>query len=148
VELCTANPDVPIVLDHLGGVLAIGPYAGRRDVARVEWRVSMATLARQTNVIVKVGGLGMSLHHGLRWHREGGASAEQLVAHWGDEVRWCIETFGADRCMFESNFPVDRASVRYADLWAAFEAMAAGSSESERAALFAGTAARTYRLGA
>ena len=144
--LCAAHSDVVIVLDHLGGVLAIGPYAGRREVALAEWRSSMRALARTTNVIVKVGGLGMSLHHGMRWHREGGASVEQLVAHWGDDVRWCIETFGADRCMFESNFPVDRASVSYADLWAAFDAMTADASASERSALFAGTARRTYRL--
>ena len=82
----------------------------------------------------------------MGWHRTGGAGPEQLVEAWGEPIRWCIETFGADRCMFESNFPVDKVSCTYADLWAAFELIAEGCSDAEHDALFAGTA--TARLPA
>ena len=82
----------------------------------------------------------------MGWHRSGGASPEQLVEAWGEPIRWCIETFGPDRCMFESNFPVDGVSCTYADLWAAFDQIVDAFSPAERAALFAGTAQRVYRL--
>jgi predicted TIM-barrel fold metal-dependent hydrolase len=146
IDLCTEHPDVPVVLDHLGGPLAIGSYRGRRHDGLSEWRTSMTALRACRNVVVKIGGLGMSIHHGMRWHRDGGASVEQLVEHWGDEVRFCIDVFGPDRCMFESNFPVDRASVSYETLWQAFDVMVADGSSAERSALFANTAERVYRL--
>ena len=145
VELCHAHPDVPVILDHLGGPLGIGPYAGRRDEVLAAWRAAMADVARCENVVLKLGGIGMPIF-GMRWHHDGGASSDQLVETWGEPVRWCIDTFGADRCMFESNFPVDKVSCTYAALWEAFEAMAAGASPAERDALFAGTATRAYRL--
>jgi len=146
VELCRAHPDVPVVLDHLGGPLGIGPYAGRRDEVLADWRRSMQHIAACENVVLKVGGIGMPVF-GMRWHHEGGASPEQLVDTWAEPIRWCIETFGADRCMFESNFPVDKVSCTYADLWAAFDLIAADASEADRADLFAGVAMRAYRLG-
>jgi predicted TIM-barrel fold metal-dependent hydrolase len=145
VELCRAHPDVPVVLDHLGGPLGIGPYAGRRDEVLATWRASMTEVARCENVTLKLGGIGMPIF-GQRWHHEGGAGPEQLAAVWGEPIRWCIETFGADRCMFESNFPVDKVSCTYADLWAAFDLIVADASAAERDALFAGTATRAYRL--
>ena len=145
VELCRAHPDVPVVLDHLGGPLGIGPYADRRDEVLAEWRRSMQDVAACENVVLKLGGIGMAIY-GMRWHQEGGATPEQLVATWGEPIRWCIETFGADRCMFESNFPVDKVSCTYADLWTAFDLIAVDASEAERADLFAGTATRAYRL--
>ncbi|MET0325518.1 MAG: amidohydrolase family protein [Ilumatobacteraceae bacterium] len=140
------QPDVPIVLDHLGGPLGLGPYAGRRDEVLAEWRVSMAEVATCPNVTLKLGGIGMPLF-GMRWHHQpGGATVEQLVEAWGEPIRWCIEQFGADRCMFESNFPVDKVSCSYAVLWEAFEVMAADASPAEHDALFHGTATRTYRI--
>lgn len=145
VDLCHAHPDVPVVLDHLGGPLGIGPYAGKRDEVMAGWRTSMAAVAACDNVVLKLGGIGMPIY-GERWHHEGGATPEQLVAVWGEPIRWCIETFGADRCMFESNFPVDKVSCTYADLWAAFELIAADASPADHAALFAGTATAAYRL--
>jgi predicted TIM-barrel fold metal-dependent hydrolase len=145
VELCRAHPDVPVVLDHLGGPLGIGPYTGRRDEVLATWRASMADVAACDNVVLKLGGIGMPIF-GMRWHHEGGASAEQLAEVWGEPIRWCIETFGPDRCMFESNFPVDKVSCTYADLWAAFDLIVADASAAERADLFAGTATRAYRL--
>jgi predicted TIM-barrel fold metal-dependent hydrolase len=84
---------------------------------------------------------------GMGWHRHaGGATSEELASVWGSDIRWCIEQFGSDRCMFESNFPVDRASCTYAVLWNAFKRIAADASPAEKAALFHDTAMRTYRL--
>jgi predicted TIM-barrel fold metal-dependent hydrolase len=145
VELCRAVPDVPVVLDHLGGPLGIGPYAGRREEVLAQWRVSMADVASCENVVLKLGGIGMAIF-GMRWHREGGATVEQLVATWGEPIRWCIDTFGPERCMFESNFPVDKVSCSYTDLWAAFAVIAEDASTADRNTLFAGTATRAYRL--
>jgi L-fuconolactonase len=145
-DLARAHPDVPIILDHLGGPLGIGPYRGRRDETMVVWRSAMSDLAACPNVMVKLGGIGMPIF-GMRWHHlPGGATSEDLAAAWGADIRWCIEQFGVDRCMFESNFPVDKASCRYAVLWNAFKRIVAHSSRSERAALFYGTATGAYRL--
>lgn len=145
VDLCRAHPDVPVILDHLGAPLGIGPYAGRRDEVLAGWRTSMVDVAGCANVALKLCGIGMPIY-GMQWHRQGGASVEQLVETWGEPIRWCIETFGAERCMFESNFPVDKVSCTYADLWAAFEVMAEGASDTEHDALFHATATRVYRL--
>jgi L-fuconolactonase len=142
--LARAHPDVPIVLDHLGGPLGTGRY--RRADVRPSWRAAMADVAACPNVTLKLGGIGMPIF-GADWHdRPGGATSEEIASAWGDDIRWCIEAFGADRCMFESNFPVDKVSCSYRNLWNAFKRMAAGASPSEKAALFAGTAVRTYRL--
>jgi L-fuconolactonase len=145
-DLARAHPDVPIILDHLGGPLGIGPYRGRRDETMAVWRSAMRDLAGCPNVMVKLGGIGMPIF-GMKWHHQpGGATSEELAAAWGAEIRWCIEQFGVDRCMFESNFPVDKASCRYAVLWNAFKRIAGHSSPTERAALFYGTATSAYRL--
>ena len=145
-DLARAHPEVPVILDHLGGPLGIGPYQGRRDEVLTAWRAAMEDLATCPNVVVKLGGIGMPIF-GLRWHDDpDGTTADDLVAVWGPEIRWCIELFGADRCMFESNFPVDRVSCSYAVLWEAFKRMAADLSAAEKSDLFRDTATRTYRL--
>jgi predicted TIM-barrel fold metal-dependent hydrolase len=144
VDLARAHPDVPIVLDHLGGPLGIGPYEGRRDEVLETWRASMQDVAACENVSLKLGGIGMPIY-GMGFHkREGGASSDELAAAWGEPIRWCIERFGVDRCMFESNFPVDRASCDYVTLWNAFKRITADASPDDKAALFAGTARRVY----
>jgi L-fuconolactonase len=147
--LARAFPDVTIILDHLGGPLGIGPYAGRRDEVLASWRASMAEVASCSNVVLKLGGIGMPIF-GLGFHKQdGGATSEQLAGAWGEPIRWCIEAFGVDRCMFESNFPVDRASCDYVTLWNAFKRIAAdaSASDAELRALFHDTAHRTYGLG-
>jgi L-fuconolactonase len=145
-DLARAHPDVTIILDHLGGPLGIGPYEGRRDEVLAVWRSALAGLATCPNVVVKVGGIGMPIF-GMRWHyRPQRTTSADLVAAWGQEVAWCIEKFGVERCMFESNFPVDKASCSYAVLWDAFALMTAGASAAEKVALFHDTATRTYRL--
>jgi predicted TIM-barrel fold metal-dependent hydrolase len=145
-DLARAHPEVTIVLDHLGGPLGIGPYRGHRDEMLKSWRVAMEDLATCPNVVVKLGGIGMPVF-GMNWHRRPDATtSEDLAAAWGDDIRWCIDQFGVDRCMFESNFPVDKASCSYAVLWNAFKRIVIDASPSEKAALFHDTAMRTYRL--
>src|SRR6202163_48193 len=146
VDLARAFPETPIVLDHVGGAIGIGPYAGRRDAVFAEWKQSIGELARCPNVHVKLGGLGMRLF-GFDVHT--GAmppGSEQLATLWRPYIETCIEAFGPERAMFESNFPVDKGSGSYQMFWNAFKRIAAGSSASEKTALFSGTASKFYRL--
>lgn len=144
--LARAFPHIPIVLDHCGGILGIGPYAGKRDEVFAAWSRHMAELASCPNVMVKVGGLGMRLPgFGL----ENGATAPSstvLATHWRPWMERCIELFGTSRCMFESNFPVDKGGYSYAVGWNAFKRIAAGASAEEKADLFWRSAAQFYRL--
>jgi predicted TIM-barrel fold metal-dependent hydrolase len=145
-ELALAVPETTVILDHLGGPVGEGAYAGRREEVRAAWRVSMAGLAACPNVFVKLGGIGMPLF-GLDFHEHPEATTSaDLAAAWAPDIRWCIEQFGTDRCMFESNFPVDNASCSYAVLWNAFKRIAADASPADKAALFHDTAVRAYRL--
>jgi predicted TIM-barrel fold metal-dependent hydrolase len=145
-DLARAHEDVPIILDHIGGPLGIGPYAGQRDEVVEMWRAGIAELAACPNVVVKIGGFGMPLG-GYGWHeRDKPASSAELADVIGPYYLFCIEKFGPDRCMFESNFPVDKVSASYTVLWNSFKRMAEGFSSTERASLFRDTAVRAYRL--
>lgn len=144
--LAQAFPDTAIVLNHIGGVLGIGPYAGQADATFSTWRMQLAELARCENVCVKLGGLGMRtgvFDFHLRAQPPGSSA---LAEAWRPWIEACIEAFGPARCMFESNFPVDKVSTGYAVLWNAFKRLAAGASADEKTALFSGTAQRVYRL--
>ena len=144
--MARAYPDLPIVLDHVGCILGVGPYKGREDETFRSWRADMTDLSRCKNVFVKIGGFGMILC-GARWHeRETPPGSQELADAWRPYVETCIELFGAGRCMFESNFPVDKAMYSYRTLWNAFKRLAEGASATERHALFAGTAAKFYRI--
>ena len=148
VELARDFPDLPIILDHIGGPLGLRPYEGRRDEVFRAWSADIAALSACPNVVLKLGGVG-SLRSGYDWHRrESGPGAPELAHAMQPWFEFCIEKFGAGRCMFESNFPVDRVSYSYAAIWNAFKIMARGYSAAERAALFHDTAARVYRLAA
>lgn len=145
-DLADAFPDTAIILNHIGGPLGIGPYAGRDRHVFAEWQAGMRSLAAFPNVHVKLGGLGMRLF-GFRLHEQDlPPSSEDLAAAWRPHLEACITAFGAGRCMFESNFPVDKGSCSYTALWNAFKRVTAGCSAAERADLFFGTAARVYRL--
>ena len=147
VDLARAFPETPIVLDHVGGPIGLGPYAGRGEEVFAEWRARIAELAGCPNVHIKLGGLGMRLF-GFDVHEgELPPSSGQLATAWRPYVETCIDAFGASRAMFESNFPVDKGSGSYQVFWNAFKRIAAGCSAAEKAALFAGTASRFYRLG-
>jgi predicted TIM-barrel fold metal-dependent hydrolase len=146
VDLARAFPATPIVFDHVGGPIGLGPYAGRRDEVFAAWRRSIEELARCPNVHVKLGGLGMRLFGFDVQRGELPPSSEQLAALWRPYVETCIAAFGTHRAMFESNFPVDKGSGSYHVFWNAFKRLAAGCSADEKAALFAGTARNFYRL--
>ena len=146
VALARSHPGVTIILDHFGGPLGIGPYEGRGDDVYAEWREKVTPLADLPNVFFKLGGINMKIN-GFGWHRrERPASSDELVDRTGPYYDYCINTFGAERCMFESNFPVDRESVSYAILWNAFKKIAADRTEQEKDDLFIETARRVYRL--
>jgi predicted TIM-barrel fold metal-dependent hydrolase len=147
-DLARAFPEVTIILDHVGGLLGIGPYAGKRQEVFPQWQRSIAELATCANVVVKLGGLAMSMC-GFGWHRrpQPPTSAE-LAESMAPYYLYCIEQFGVERCLFESNFPVDRVSCSYMVLWNAFKRIAQDFSSADKAALFHDNAARVYRLDA
>jgi L-fuconolactonase len=145
-EVARALPTLPIILDHYGCMIGVGPYAGREAGTFREWCASMAELAACPNVSVKLGGMGMIIC-GAAWNdRPTPPNSAELAAAWTPLVESCIDLFGVDRCMFESNFPVDKGMYSYAVLWNAFKRIAHGASADEKAALFRGTAARVYRI--
>jgi L-fuconolactonase len=147
-KLARAFPDTPIVLNHVGGPIGIGTYAGKRNEIFPGWAASIKALAACHNVWVKVGGLGMRLG-GFGFHEQAEPpSSETLAAAWRPYVETCIEAFGPSRSMLESNFPVDKGSFSYPVFWNACKLMTKGASSGERADLFARTAARFYRLDA
>ena len=144
--MARAFPDQPNVLDHVGGPLGIGPYAGTREELFPQWRESIRSLAECPNVFVKLGGLGMKIT-GYGFHkRPRPPSSEELADLWRPYIETCIEAFTPQRCMFESNFPVDKVSGSYRVYWNAFKRLASGATESEKAALFHDTAVSFYRL--
>ena len=146
LALAQAVPGTTLVLDHFGTPLGVGPYAGQRAAIFAEWKRDMVEIASCPNVVAKLGGLAMP-DNGFGWdRREQPATSDELVAAQGDYYRHMIDCFGPERCMFESNFPVDKRSVSYHVLWNAFKKLAAPYSESEKHALFYGTAERVYRL--
>ncbi len=145
-DLARAFPDTTIILDHLGGPLGIGPYEGQREEILGVWRRDIAELARCENVVAKLGGMVMPIN-GFGFHkRERPATSDEIVAATGDYYRHMLDCFGAERCLFESNFPVDKQSCSYRVLWNAFKKLVADASATEKAALFHGTAERVYRL--
>jgi predicted TIM-barrel fold metal-dependent hydrolase len=148
LDLAKAFPDIPVVINHVGGPLGVGPFRGRRDEVFTAWQASMRRLAACQNVSVKLGGMAMAIN-GFDFHREVlPPSSGELAQAWRPWMSECIETFGASRCMFESNFPVDKAMCGYPVLWNAFKRIAAGASVEEKRALFHDTAARFYRIAA
>ena len=145
-SLARAFPATTIVLDHLGGPLGIGPYEGRRAEVFVEWQRAIEELARCPNVVAKLGGLVMPIN-GLGFHRRPRpATSTELVDATRDWYLHAIDCFGPERSMFESNFPVDKASCSYHVLWNAFKRVTAKFGAADKAALFHDTAARVYRL--
>jgi predicted TIM-barrel fold metal-dependent hydrolase len=148
IDLARAFPDTTIILNHVGGVLGVGPYAGHRQENLESWRKDIREMARCPNVYCKLGGIGM-VSFGFDFHeRDLPPSSEDLAVAWRQYVEPCIEAFGADRCMFESNFPPDKQSCGYTELWNAFKRITAGASAGEKRALYSGTAAKVYRLAA
>jgi L-fuconolactonase len=144
--LAKAFPGTKIVLNHVGGPLGIEAYKGRREEIFGTWSASIRELAKCPNVHVKLGGLGMRINGFGFEEKAEPPSSETLAAAWRPYIETCIEAFGPARSMFESNFPVDKGSYSYGVFWNACKRLAKGASAAEKADLFAGTAARFYRL--
>lgn len=146
LELARSAGGTPMVLDHFGTPLGVGEWAGRHDEIFAGWRADITAIAACPNVVAKIGGLAMP-DNGFGWHAAPRPpTSDEFVAA---QARWylhVIEAFGPDRCMFESNFPVDRLSLSYRTFWNAAKKIAAPFSESEKDAMFRGTAARVYSL--
>ncbi len=146
ISLARAFPDTTIVLDHVGGPIGIGPYAGKRDEVFADWKSKIDDIARCPNVVAKLGGLNMEVN-GFDWHhRKLPPASNELMHATRPYLEHVIARFGIDRCMFESNFPVDKLSCSYTVLWNSFKLMTKSYSASERAQLFHDTAARVYRV--
>ena len=145
-DFARAVPDLTIVLNHIGGLCRIGPYAGRDDEVIPEWRRGVSEVATCPNIIMKLGGVGQ-LRYGFDWQdRDVAIGSEELTEGLAPLMDHCIQQFGPDRCMFESNFPVDKVSYSYNVLYNAFKRLSSGYSATERAALFHDTAARVYNI--
>jgi len=146
VELARAFPETTIVVDHVGGVLGLGKYSNRRQEVFDAWKTGIKSIANETNVSIKLGGLTMKTV-GFGFHeRPKPPTSSELAETWRPYIETCIEFFGVERCMFESNFPVDREGCSYAVLWNAFKRITRSFSSSEKSSLYSATARRIYRL--
>ncbi len=145
-DFAKAVPELPIVLNHIGGLCRVGPYANRDEEVLPEWRRGVEEVAKCPNIIMKLGGVGQ-LRYGFYWHdRETAIGSEELAKDLSLLMEHCIQQFGPDRCMFESNFPVDKVSYSYNVVYNAFKRLSKGYSATERAAMFHDTAARVYNI--
>ena len=145
-DFAKAVPDLTIILNHIGGLMRIGPYANRDDEVLATWRSGIAAVASCPNINMKLGGIGMPIM-GFDWHtRNKPIGSEELAESMAPFMNYCIEQFGPNRCMFESNFPVDKISFSYNVMYNAFKRLSKSYSAAERASMFHDTAARVYRV--
>lgn len=145
--LARAVPDTLMVLDHFGTPLGVGQYAGRREEIFQQWCADIREIAACGNVMAKLGGLAMP-DNGFGWHTAAAPpNSDAFVAAQQRYYLHTIDAFGPDRCMFESNFPVDKRSLSYAVLYNGLKKIAARFTAAEQDAMFHGTATRVYRLG-
>jgi predicted TIM-barrel fold metal-dependent hydrolase len=145
IDLARAFPGTKIMLDHCGGPIGLGSYSNREEVFKI-WKASILEVAKCPNVFVKLGGLAMRLL-GYDFHeRPMPPSSEQAAAAWRPYIETCIEAFGPEHGMFESNFPPDKGQCSYQVIFNAFKRLSAQYSEAEQTALFSKTAADFYRL--
>ena len=146
VQLAQNHPHISIILDHFAGPIGIGPFTGKLDDVFRQWRDEIPALTGCKNVTFKLGGINMK-RNGFDWHlRDRPPTSDELVDRTGLYYEFCIDQFGAERCMFESNFPVDKDSVSYGVLWNAFKKIAQNRTEKEKDLLFKETAETVYRL--
>lgn len=145
-DLADAFPHIPLVLNHVGGVIGVGEFEAQRADVLKSWAMDLRNLALRPNVRVKVGGMGMPVFGFGFEHQPRPATSAELVQAWQPLIDTCLDAFGSQRCMFESNFPVDKQSCGYTTLWNAFKLATRSLSPDERKALFYRTACATYRL--
>lgn len=142
--LADAIPDLTLIVNHCGGLLGIGPYAGGETFAR--WKSLIQEIALRPNAHIKLGGLSARRCGFDFEQRKVPATAQELAAIWRPYIETCIELFGPERCMFESNFPPDRVSGDYCTLWNALKLTASACTPAEKRALFSDNAQRIYRI--
>jgi predicted TIM-barrel fold metal-dependent hydrolase len=146
IATCRAHPSLTVIVNHIGGPIGIGPYRGKGEEVFATWLPRMRELARLPNTVLKIGGLGMRFT-GFDFHLQPAPpTSDRIVEVTRPYVEACIEAFGPARCMFESNFPVDKSMFAYAVMWNTFKKIAARHTPEERHDLLCGTAARIYRL--
>lgn len=146
LELARAVPGTTMILDHFGTPLGVGPYTEHREEIFAQWKIDIADIARCSNVVAKLGGLAMP-DNGFGWHEaQRPPTSDEFLAVQRRYFEHTIECFGPSRCMFESNFPIDRFSLSYTVVWNAFKKLVSSYSESEKDDMFRGTATRVYRL--
>jgi len=146
LDLARACQDTTIILDHFGTPMGTLRFAGQREKRFADWQREMDAIAQCPNVVAKLGGLAMPVN-GFGWDgRDTPPTSDELVEAQAHYYRHMIEIFGPERCMFESNFPVDKLSVGYVVYWNAMKKIAADYDEVAQQALFSGTANRVYRL--
>jgi predicted TIM-barrel fold metal-dependent hydrolase len=145
-DLAAAVPKTTIVLGHCGTPVGVGPSADDPRATFASWKRNLVELARRPNVVVKLGGLGMRWVSPALAARTPQAGSAEIAAAWRPVIETCIEAFGPQRCLFESNFPPDGAVCSYGTMWNALKRLASGYSADERTALFSGTASRVFRL--
>ena len=145
-EFANSVPNLTIISNHIGGLIRVGPYGNRDDEVLPKWREGIAALAQCPNVVMKLGGIGQP-RYGFDWHtRDIPVGSEELAESLAPLMTYCIDSFGPDRCMFESNFPPDKVSYSYNVMYNAFKRLTKGYSAAERAAMFHDNAARVYRI--
>lgn len=145
-KLAQDHPGLTIILDHIGTPLGMGHYADRRAEVFADWRAGLAQVAARPNVVVKLGGLNMHFN-GFGWHgRPRPPTSDELAAANGPYYRAAVDLFGPERCLFESNFPMDKRACGYGVLWNAHKKMARGFSADEKALMFRDVAMRVYRI--
>lgn len=145
-QLARRFPEIPIVLNHCGGVLGVNHYRGQHSEVRRFWLAALTDLAKCDNVMVKLGGLGLPQTGLGSSDANGRFNSQELATIWRPWIEPCIELFSTSRCMFESNYPADKASHTYTTGWNAMKRMTTTASAEEKDNLFQGTAARFYRL--
>ena len=146
LALARAVPDTTMILDHFGTPLGVGAYAGRQEEIFAQWKDDIAAIAECPNVVAKLGGLAMP-DNGFGWEkRDVPPTSDEFVEAQRRYYLHTIDCFGPERCMFESNFPVDRLSIGYHVMWNGMKKIVADFSEDEKHAMFYGTAARVYRI--
>lgn len=146
LELARNVPNTTMVLDHFGTPIGVGKYASQREEIFVQWRKDISDIATCPNVVAKLGGLAMP-DNGFGWNTaDRPPTSDEFLELQARYYLHAIEAFGPERCMFESNFPVDRFSLSYSVLWNAYKKMTSSFSAGERTALFSGTAARVYNV--
>jgi L-fuconolactonase len=146
IDLVRRFPEIPVIVNHVGTPLGLASYQGRREERFPTWLANIKELAKSPNVSMKLGGFANAICNFPSFKSDPPAPSTLLAAEWAPYLEACIEAFGPQRCMFESNSPVDLGSCDYDVLWNAFKVFAKGYSDDEKTALFSGTAAKVYRL--